>query len=93
MALALVMLFGPIAVYLASLPFAKRMRCGLRLLYVVLCGLVVFAGSGTSVYFAYHGGDQGGIPAYFMQLAVIIGYLTLSGTLVILNFLKGTGNS
>ncbi|PLX82178.1 MAG: hypothetical protein C0616_02835 [Desulfuromonas sp.] len=56
------------------------------MVYLCVGGVLVFAGSGTSYFFAAHTGDQGGIAAYFFQLAVIAAYILMSVVLVGLNW-------
>ncbi len=79
---AVLMLFGPGVVYLATWTLSGRLRPGLRKTYRFLGAILVFPGSGISWYFAAYTGDQGGITAYFFQLAVILHYLLLSVTVV-----------
>ena len=81
------MLLAPTAIYLATFPFSRRLRPGLRWLYRLLGGVIVFAGSATSFYFAAYTGDQGGIAAYFFQIAVIVAYILFSVVLVAANWL------
>ena len=88
MSIGLLMLFVPIIFFTATLPFSRWLKPGFCLLYRIVGGVVVFAGSGTSVYLAAYTGDQGGIGAYFLQLAVISVYLVFSISLVILNWLS-----
>jgi hypothetical protein len=88
MLLGLLMLLGPIVVFIISLPFSRRLKASLRKSYWVIGGLVVFCGSGTSVYFAAYSGDQGGIAAYFFQITVIVIYVFFSAFLLILNRLS-----
>lgn len=84
--IGLLMLLAPGAVFLLTLQLSGRLRPGLRAVYRYVGGIVVFLGSGTSLYFAMYSGDQGGIAAYFFQLAVILVYCVLSVSLVILNW-------
>ena len=85
----LLMLFVPIIFFIATLPFSRWLKPGLCKLYQIVGGIVVFAGSGTSVYVAAYTGDQGGIGAYFLQLIVISVYLVFSISLVIVNWFLG----
>ena len=71
------MLIVPVALFVLSIPFSSRLTLGLRRFYLIFGGIVVLIGSGTSLYFASYTGDQGGIAAYFFQLAVILVYLLL----------------
>jgi len=80
------MLLGPGAVFVLSLPFSGRLRPSLCKTYRIFGGLVVFLGSGISFYLAMYTGDQGGIAAYFFQIAVILVYAILSVSLLILNW-------
>lgn len=81
------MLVVPIVIFLATIPVSRRMKPRLCLLYRVAGGIVVFAGSATSLYFAAYTGDQGGIAAYFFQIAVILVYALFSVILVTTNWL------
>jgi len=56
------------------------------MVYRVLGGLFVFVGGGISFYFASYTGDQGGIGAFFFQMAVILVYSVFSVSIVILNW-------
>jgi len=85
MVIALLMLFGPLLVYLVSLPFTGRLGRRLRTVYRLIGGLWVVGGSGVSCYFAAYSGDQGGIAAFFMQLTVITVYLVLCVIVLVLN--------
>jgi hypothetical protein len=85
MLIGLLMLLLPSAVFILTLPFSGRLKPGLRKVYRFVGGIVVFLGSGISFYFASYTGDQGGITAFFFQIAVIFVYAVLSISLVILN--------
>lgn len=71
------MLIGPVIVFVLSIPISSRLTSGLQRFYLIFGGIVVFIGSGTSFYFASYTGDQGGIAAYFFQIAVILVYASL----------------
>jgi hypothetical protein len=71
------MLIGPVTVFVLSIPLSSRLTSGLRRFYLICGGIVVFIGSGASFYFAFYTGDQGGIAAYFFQIAVILVYAFL----------------
>ena len=86
MLVGLLMLLGPGVFFLVTLPFSGRFRPGVRKAYRILGGIVVFIGSGTSYYLASYTGDQGGIAAYFFQVAVILAYIVVSVSLVGLNW-------
>ncbi len=86
MLIGLLMLLAPVAVFVFSLPFSGRLKRSLCNTYRIGGGLVVFLGSGTSFYLASYTGDQGGIGAFFFQIAVILVYTVLSISLVILNW-------
>jgi hypothetical protein len=62
-------------------------------LYRLVGGIIVIAGSAFSLYLAAYTGDQGGIGAYFFQIAVILVYLVFSLSLVILNWLSNKSGS
>ena len=47
----------------------------------------MFTGSATSFYFAAHTGDQGGIAAFYFQMAVLFAFAIFSVVLVIANWL------
>jgi len=83
----ILMLLAPVAVFLGSLPLSSKLRSGFCLAYRTGGGLIVFAGSATSYYFANYGGDQGGIAAFFFQSAVISAYLLFSAVLITANWL------
>ena len=85
--IGLLMLVMPGILFLATFAHSRRFRPGLRVTYRLLGALVVFPGSAISVYLASYTGDQGGIAAYFFQIAVIVAYLTLSISCVGLNWL------
>jgi hypothetical protein len=94
MLIGLLMLLGPIVIFLMTLPCSGRFEPSLRKAYRVGGGLIVFLGSAISYYFAAYTGDQGGIAAYFFQTAVIAGYLLFSVALTTLNWIlkrKATG--
>lgn len=83
-------------VFILTLPYSSRLKPSLCAAYRLFGGIVVFLGSGVSVYLASYTGDQGGIAAYFFQILVILVYAALSITLVILNWFlsaKGSSNS
>jgi hypothetical protein len=81
------MLLAPCLVFVLSLRFSNRLRPTLRKVYRIGGGLIVFLGSGISLYLAMYTGDQGGIGAFFFQVAVILTYAALSILLVIVNWL------
>ena len=93
MLIGLLMLLVPIVVFILTLPASRRLRPSLRAVYRFVGGIVVFLGAGVSVYLASYTGDQGGIAAYFFQLAVISVYVALSVSLVILNWLLSANRS
>ena len=93
MLIGALMIFVPIAVFLSTLSLSGRFEPGLRATYRYVGGIVVFLGGAISVYFAMYTGDQGGIAAFFFQLAVILVYVALSILLVILNWLLGSNSS
>jgi hypothetical protein len=86
MLIGLLMLLGPVVVFLVTLPFLRWFEPTIRKVYQIAGGLLVFLGSGTSFYFAAYTGDQGGIAAYFFQMTVIAVYIVFSIVLVILNW-------
>lgn len=90
MLVGLFMILGPGAIFVLTLPLSGRLRPKLRAVYRFAGGIVVFLGSGISFYFASYTGDQGGIAAFFFQIAVILVYAVLSGSLVILNWYLNT---
>ena len=93
MLIGLLMLLMPSVVFILTLPFSGRLKPGLRKVYRFVGGIVVFLGSGISFYFASYTGDQGGIAAFFFQIAVIFVYAVLSISLVILNWFLSTKES
>ena len=82
----LLLILAPVAVFILTLPYSGRLRPGLRVVYRIAGGIVVFLGSGISIYLAAYTGDQGGIAAYFFQIFVILVYAALSIVLVMLNW-------
>lgn len=82
MYVALAMLFGPVVVYLATIPLCGRLERGLRWTYLVAGGAMVLGGGAGSTYFAMYAGDQGGITAFFLQSAVILAYVLLCAVTV-----------
>jgi hypothetical protein len=92
MIIGLLMLFVPIAIYIATFPVARRLRPGLCRLYRIIGGIIVFGGSVISVYFAAYTGDQGGIAAFYFQIVVILVYVLFSVALMSANwFIQKTG--
>jgi uncharacterized membrane protein len=87
------LLLAPGVVFIISLPFSGRLRPGLRTLYRVLGGIIVFPGSGFSYYLASYTGDQGGIAAYFFQMTVISVYVVFSFLLITFNWFLKTRDS
>ena len=87
MLIGLLMILIPAAVFLFTLPLSKRLKPGLRKVYVVLGGIVVLLGSAVSVYFAAFTGDQGGIAAFYFQILVIVVYAALTLSLIIINWI------
>jgi len=79
------MLIVPVTIFVLSIPLSSRLIPGLRKLYLIFGGIVVFVGSGTSFYFASYTGDQGGIAAYFLQISVILIYALLLVAIVGIN--------
>lgn len=92
MLIGLLMLLLPGVVFVLTIPFSGRLKPGVRAVYRYAGGIVVFLGSGISFYLASYTGDQGGIAAFFFQIAVISVYAILSISLVVLNwFLTSSG--
>lgn len=87
MLVGLMLLLVPAVVFVISIPFSNRLQPTLRKVYRIFGGLIVFLGSGFSLYLASYTGDQGGIAAYFFQIAVILLYAALAVFLIILNWL------
>ncbi len=79
----LLLLSAPIFLYLISLPFSKLLRPKLRKVYVAGSGLLIFSGTGFSLYLAFYAGDQGGIGAFFVQMGVVVLYLIFSIAILI----------
>ena len=86
MLIGLLMILGPCAVYVLTLPLSGRLMPSLRKAYRIVGGLIVFPGSGFSFYLAWYAGEQGGIAAYFFQKAVILVYTAFSILLIFLNW-------
>jgi hypothetical protein len=89
MIFGLFLLLLPILCYLVSIPFTHKLQPGMRKLYLVGGGIITFAGSATSVYFAGYAGDQGGIAAFYFQLSVILVYASFSVFVMAANWLFG----
>ncbi|WP_417616079.1 hypothetical protein [Oceanisphaera sp.] len=87
MLIALLLLLAPVVFFLFSLPVSGRLRPSLRLIYRLLGGMLVFIGSAASLYFAAYSGDQGGITAFYLQIAVIMAYALLSLLVIIIHLL------
>jgi hypothetical protein len=85
----LLMILAPIIVFILTLPYSGRLKPTLRVVYRFAGGIIVFLGSGISIYLASYTGDQGGIAAYFFQILVILVYAALSIVLVTLNWFFG----
>lgn len=93
MLVGLLMILTPSVVFILSLPFSRRLEPSLCAVYRFVGGIVVFLGSGISLYLASYTGDQGGIAAFFFQIAVIVVYAAFSISLVIINwFLSAKGS-
>ncbi len=80
------MLIGPSLLFVLTIPVSARLSLGLRRSYLVFGGIIVFIGSGVSIYFASYTGDQGGIAAYFFQSGVIAVYLLLLAVVLGIDF-------
>lgn len=93
MLIGLLMILGPGAVYILTLPLSRRLMPGLRKTYRIVGALVVFLGGGISFYLAWYTGEQGGIAAYFFQKAVILVYTAFSIMLVVLNWILSARQS
>jgi hypothetical protein len=86
MLIGFLMLLGPIVVFTITLPYSRWFTPNLRKVYRTVGGLLVFLGSGTSLYFAMYTGDQGGIAAYLFQLTIITVYILFSIVLAVINW-------
>ena len=82
---AIFLLCFPVIVYLMTLPFSGAIKSGLRNFYRIVGGVIVFIGSGTSYYFAFYAGEQGGITAFYLQLTVIVVYLIFLFVVFVIN--------
>ena len=78
MIVGLLILVIPSIVFLITLPISNRLKPQLRWLYRFVGGTIVIVGSSFSMYLAAYTGDQGGIGAFFFQIAVIVAYILLS---------------
>lgn len=87
MLIGLLMLLAPTVIYVAIFPLSRKLKPGFRQWYRVVGGIIVLIGSATSYYFAAYTGDQGGIAAYFFQMAVILAYASFSAVLVTADWL------
>jgi hypothetical protein len=81
----ILLLLAPIVIFLMSLPFSSRLQPRLSLLYRIVGAIIVFAGSSTSLYFAFYSGDQGGIAAFYFQIVVLLVYVMFSIVLLTIN--------
>ena len=84
--IGLLLLVLPIAVYGGTFFLAKKLSLEWCRWYRIIGALLVFGGSGVSVYFAGYSGDQGGIAAFYFQLLVMASYLLFSGVILIGNW-------
>ena len=92
MVVGLLMLIAPSVIFLITLPASRRLKPLLRWLYRIVGGVIVIAGSIFSLYLAAYTGDQGGIGAFFFQIAVIVVYVLFSVLLVAIHwFAHGRG--
>ncbi len=78
MIVGLLMLIVPVIVFLITLPVSNRLKPRLRWLYRFVGGTIVIVGSSFSLYLASYTGDQGGICAFFFQIAVMVAHVLLS---------------
>ena len=92
MLVGLLLLLLPVVVYIGTFSFSCRLKPKLCILYRVGAGIIAIAGSSFSIYLAAYSGDQGGIAAYFFQLAVIGFYTLFSVTLLVINYLLKPGH-
>lgn len=74
------------AVYIGTFSLSGRLRPVLCVLYRVTGVIVAIGGGGFSFYLAAYSGDQGGIAAYFFQLAVIAFYILLAVLVVVAHY-------
>lgn len=79
------LLLCPIAVFTVTLPFSRRLKPRLCMVYRIVGGMIVLGGSAISFYFAFYAGDQGGVTAFFFQINVIGVYVFFSVVIVWLN--------
>ena len=87
MVAGLLMVILPNVIFLATLPVSGRLAPLLRWLYRIVGGAIVIAGSIVTLYLAAYTGDQGGIAAFFFQIAVIAVYVFFSVLLVSIHLL------
>lgn len=81
------MLIMPTVIYLATYRLSRRLKPRLCQLYRIAGAIIVLAGSATSIYCAAYTGDQGGIAAFYLQIAVILAYVLFSVVLVSANWI------
>ncbi|MBQ0719218.1 MAG: hypothetical protein KBT88_12675 [Gammaproteobacteria bacterium] len=86
MLMGLLLLLVPVAFYIGTFSLSRQMRPKLCILYRVGGGIVTLAGGGFSLYLAAYSGDQGGIAAYFFQLAVMAFYALFAVIVVAANY-------
>lgn len=87
MLFGLLMILVPCLVFIFTLSLSRYLSPTLRKFYRITGGLIVFAGGAFSFYLASYSGDQGGIAAYFFQIAVILVYAAMSSATVIANWI------
>ncbi len=86
--LGLLMIIGPILFFLVTIPVSSRLRPPFRRIYRFVGGGLVGAGGTISICLAAYAGDQGGISAYFFQIAVICSYLFFCILIMGLNWMR-----
>lgn len=81
-------LLAPVVLYLLSLPLSVRLPAVLRTVYRLAGAGLVFPAAAAAVYFAGYSGEQGGVPAYFVQLAALISLILLMAAIGLAHWVK-----
>ena len=77
-------LFLPLVLMLSSFFAFHHLSPPFRAIHHICVSLMLLAVVGTAYYFAFHGGDQGGVGAYLVLWYSGLGYLGLLALLLII---------
>jgi hypothetical protein len=67
-------LIAPIVIFAVSIPFTGRLSAKLRMAYILGGTAILLVGTPLAVYFSLYGGDQGGVTAFYLYVAVLVTY-------------------